>query len=258
MICPICFYSKPKKIFIATNRHGSHQLSTENIPIYKCLNCGCIFPKVTINKNYYQKFYPSNYYSKQICLPDFRKYLFKRPGHLLDVGCGQGEFIYSLPKYITPTGIDINAPNSKNLINSDFLKHNFKRRYDYITFWHSLEHFQNPRVVIKKALSLLKKDGILYISIPNTSSLAFRFGREYWFHLDSPRHLFLPNNKNIKLLFPANYSVKTTYNIWSFPLDLFHSLKKYPYLRFFYPILKLFDKENMLIKVQESDLYSKP
>ena len=170
----------------------------------------------------------------------------------MDVGCGQGDFIYSLPQYISATGIDINAPKSKNLIKDDFLKYRFKQKYDYITFWHSLEHFHNPKTVINKALSLLKKDGTLYISIPNTNSLAFKLGQQYWFHLDAPRHLFLPSNKNIHLLIPSHYSIKISYNPLNFPLDLYHSLKKYPYLRILYPFLKLFDRENMLIKIQES------
>lgn len=259
MTCPLCHSSKKQKIFSATNFHGRHQYSHQKIPILKCLKCGCIFPSIKINASFYQKYYPKYYRLKSNFLEKFWLFLnlsFKKtllPHHcrLLDVGCGRGEFIKSLSTTIDATGIDLNSPKTKglSLINDNFLSHKFNEKFDVITFWHSLEHFSDPQKTLNKALTLLKNNGRIIIAIPNTNSLAFKLGQKDWFHLDPPRHLFIPNNQNLKLLFPKNTKVKISYLPLEFPLDLFWSLKKYPLLRLIYPFLKIFDRETMLLIV---------
>lgn len=259
MTCPLCSSKKQSTIFTSTNFHGRHQYNREKIPILKCLKCGCIFPSIKIDSTFYQKYYPKHYRLKSNFLEKFWLYLnltYKKsllPHHcrLLDVGCGRGEFLKSLPAYIKATGIDFNSPKIKtlSLINDDFLTHKFNQKFDVITFWHSLEHFSNPRKAISKALSLLKTKGQIIITIPNTNSLAFKFGQKSWFHLDPPRHLFIPDNQNIKQLFSKKFKLKIAYLPFEFPLDLFWSLKKYPLLRLIYPLLKVFDRETMLIIV---------
>jgi SAM-dependent methyltransferase len=255
MNCPLCCSPKNTSIFTANNFHGHHQLNSQKIIIKKCLQCGCIFPKVKVDKNFYKKYYPQNYQVKNNFLGkiwqklnDSYKYkLIPKNSSLLDIGCGQADYINSLPKNIHAFGIDINPLKGKNLIKDDFLKHNFSQKFDTITFWHSLEHFSDPHQAINKSLSLLKKHGRILISIPNTNSLAFKISQNKWFHLDPPRHIFLPNNQNIKQLFPQNSQLKICYLPFKFPLDLYWSLKRKPYLRLIYPILKLFDRETMLI-----------
>ncbi|MBU1118039.1 hypothetical protein KKD37_03690, partial [Patescibacteria group bacterium] len=63
MNCPLCSSTKNKKIFSANNFHGRHHLDSKKIPIFKCLDCGCLYPKISINKKYYKKYYPKNYQS---------------------------------------------------------------------------------------------------------------------------------------------------------------------------------------------------
>lgn len=248
MNCPLCDSSQSKKLF-----------TTKSIPVLSCLNCHCLFPQVKVNSTFYKKYYPHKYYQKDSRILEkmvfklntwSKNLLFSTPGTLLDIGCGTGDFINHLPPYIKATGIDIHPSSSSKIIAAEFLKHPFKQKFDYITLWHSLEHFPQPRQVIKKCLRLLKPHGRLFITIPNTDSLAFSLGQKDWFHLDTPRHLFLPNYNNIKLLFPGYSKISILYPFWHFPLDLWHSLKKYPILRLFYPFLKIFDRENMLIVLE--------
>ena len=62
--------------------------------------------------------------------------------------------------------------------------------YDFIVFWHSLEHLPKPWNVIKAAASRLKPSGRILIAIPNIAgSQARRYGQK-WYHLDAPRHLY--------------------------------------------------------------------
>lgn len=98
---------------------------------------------------------------------------------------------------------------------------------------------------------ILKKDGILVISTPNTDCLGFKYGKSHWFHLDVPRHLILYNRKSLEyLLNKAGFKIIREKNIfYDFPLDLFWSIRKswmkyfiYP----FYPIFKYLSKETLL------------
>lgn len=259
MICPLCSSKKNNKIFIASNVHGRIKYGHEKVTILKCVDCQCIFPDVGVNSKYYKKFYPKHYQQASSFLEKFwislnhrrkLKYLPQK-GDLLDIGCGNGEFINQLPKSLKSIGIDLNPieVSQKNILQKDFLKYKFTQKFDVITFWHSLEHFSHPHKTINKALSLLKTKGKLVISIPNTNSLSFKIGQKYWYHLDAPRHIFLPNESNIKKLFGKNHIVTIEYTPFEFPLDLFWSLKKKPVYRLFYPILKIFDRETMVISV---------
>ncbi|MFA5025942.1 MAG: class I SAM-dependent methyltransferase [Candidatus Shapirobacteria bacterium] len=262
MICPLCHSSKYKKIFTTTNFHGRHEYGKQKISFNQCQNCDCLFPAVKTDNAFYKKYYPKKYNTNSPLLEKLwinfslfvKKTYLPQKGSLLDVGCGKGEFIKSLPSTIKATGIDINPLkiDNINLIQGDFLKYKFNKKFDIITFWHSLEHFSNPKNVTLKALNLLKPNGKIIISLPNTNSLAFKIGQQRWFHLDAPRHLFLPNDKNIHLLFPKNTNILISHNPFEFPLDLFWSLKNKAYLRFFYPILKILDRETMTITVTKS------
>jgi len=262
MKCPICNSPKNVKIFLTANIHGRHQINSQKIDIFKCIKCGCVFPNIKVNKNFYKKYYPKNYQTPsdnkylnriwQIYNCHYKNKLIPENSTLLDVGCGQGDFIKQLPKNINSTGIDLNPKITNNIIKDDFLKNKFSTKYDVITFWHSLEHFSNPSKTINKAINLLNKNGLIIASLPNTNSLSFKLGQNNWFHLDSPRHLFLPSDKNIKYLFPKNCQLKIIYFPFEFPLDLFWSLKKYSYLKIIYPILKIFDHETMTVIYQKT------
>lgn len=257
MKCPICQSLHYKFLFTASNIHGHHHYGKEKFKFYKCTKCKCIFPKVTINQNFYKIFYPQKYNSKPSQLEKiwtsinyfYKKIYLPQQGTLLDVGCGQGNYLKSLPSTIKSTGIDlkISSKTNLNIIEGDFNKYKFSLKFDVITFWHSLEHFPNPLETINKAINLLNQNGRIIISLPNTNSLAFRLGQKNWFHLDSPRHLFLPSDKNIQSIFPQNSQLKIYHYPFEFPLDLFWSLKKRPYLRVIYPFLKIFDHETMTI-----------
>jgi 2-polyprenyl-3-methyl-5-hydroxy-6-metoxy-1,4-benzoquinol methylase len=80
--------------------------------------------------------------------------------------------------------------------------------FDYIQFWHSLEHCREPGMVLRRARSWLKDTGTIGIAAPNADSLgAFIFG-DRWFNLDAPRHLFAFNPTNIiRLLSDCGFHV---------------------------------------------------
>lgn len=123
--------------------------------------------------------------------------------NLLDVGCGTGDFL----KVASERGWEISGvePNREarklatnklsdsNIIVSDIeelLDTTQPKQYDVITLWHVLEHVPNYDTYIDKLKSLLKKDGHLFIAVPNFKSYDAQHYKEFWAAYDVPRHLW--------------------------------------------------------------------
>ena len=62
-------------------------------------------------------------------------------------------------------------------------------QFDAVTFWHVLEHLENPGEALVAAGRLLKSNGWLVVAVPDYASLQAKLFGKYWFHLDLPRHL---------------------------------------------------------------------
>lgn len=278
--CALCRSEKIKKIFISQNKHGRHLLDSEDtFDVFSCLECGCIFlEKLDIDSEYYKKYYESGYYentpgsllSKLLnLLSSFLVYgkqrlilanLKKKDSILiLDVGCGAGNFLLKLDaeKFIK-NGVEINREGAdmcrkrgleiydRNLMDIDFEN----KKFDAITLWHVLEHLSHPVEMLKKIRTILFDEGVLIFEVPNTDSFGFKYGRENWFHLDSPRHLMLYNERSVARLCELSgfkvIGIRSSF--FDYPLDLFWSVRKSPirYLVYpLYPIAKFFSKETL-------------
>jgi 2-polyprenyl-3-methyl-5-hydroxy-6-metoxy-1,4-benzoquinol methylase len=62
-------------------------------------------------------------------------------------------------------------------------------QFDAVTFWHVLEHLENPGEALVAAGRLLKFKAWIVVAVPDYSSLQAKLFGKYWFHLDWPRHL---------------------------------------------------------------------
>jgi len=108
------------------------------------------------------------------------------PGEILDIGAGEGTLIDALmARGRTARGLerDSDHPSIENTSIDQV-----EGRFAAIVFWHSLEHFGNPRELVREAAQRLVKGGVIVIAVPNYGSRqARRFG-DRWLHLDLPRH----------------------------------------------------------------------
>ncbi len=157
-----------------------------------------------------------------------KKYLTK--GNIIDVGSGEAVFASKLDSDFQVTNLD--SPNSKisnpNVLKKDLLRWRTNKKYDAIVFWESLEHIRNPNKYIKKATSILKRRGYLFIEYPNNSSLEAQIFGRHWFHLDAPRHLnhFTPKGLRQVLLdnkfniIEEKSILALEYTIWGFAASL--------------------------------------
>jgi len=83
-----------------------------------------------------------------------------------------------------------------------------KEQFDIIHLGNVIEHLGDPKKALIKIHSLLKPGGEIIIITPNFDSLSAMVFRNYWYALDSPRHLFLFSPKTIfRLLSETGFSV---------------------------------------------------
>lgn len=66
--------------------------------------------------------------------------------------------------------------------------------------WDSLEHLLDPYLVLSKAYRWLKKDGYIFINIPDINSIFAKIFRRGWWFIDS-MHLYYFNPHTINMYF---------------------------------------------------------
>jgi len=157
-------------------------------------------------------------------------------GSILDVGCGDGKFLWALDaQRWKATGVD-NLPEtlsrvssrmpSLHLIEGNIYSRNLEEEgYDALTFWHVLEHLPDPRRILRRASALLRPGGWLFISLPRLDSLQAKIFRKHWYAFDDvPRHLYHFSKSSLDhLLIEAGFIVRK--HLLFSPLVNFHSLK---------------------------------
>jgi SAM-dependent methyltransferase len=208
--CVICSPGSEAEIFLQAHS-GGHLFS-----YLRCQQCGLVFLSPRPNGNEILRFYEPGYYGENtqkfrfaIEIPRLffaRKRVrrvqtfFARPGNALDIGCGQGTFLRLLQEEgwecrgteLTEESAARASRRGFSVSVGEFDPAAFPAHsFDLISLWHVLEHLRNPRQTLGSLPGLLKGGGIVAISTPNMDSLQAEVGKEKWFHLDPPRHLYL-------------------------------------------------------------------
>jgi 2-polyprenyl-3-methyl-5-hydroxy-6-metoxy-1,4-benzoquinol methylase len=124
---------------------------------------------------------------------------YRKGGKLLDIGCGKGDFLKWHKEHSWDVkGVEINEEavnlcrqSGIEVFHGELLDAGFDTEvFDAITLVQVLEHIPNPSAVLSEVHRILKKDGLLFISVPNFGCFDRRvFGAE-WVSLDIPRHIY--------------------------------------------------------------------
>lgn len=123
-----------------------------------------------------------------------------RAGTLLDVGCGNGEFIERMRNLgWSVTGVDPDPAAVKwgqsqglEIFQGTVSDVPSSKRYDAITLNHVIEHVQDPIGLLRECRRRLRpKTGTIVITTPNINSLGHWWFGGYWRGLEVPRHLVL-------------------------------------------------------------------
>lgn len=139
-------------------------------------------------------------FQEQTILYSLFKRYFKAKDDILDVGAGTGYYSLGIAKNVRSlTALDpskemlfilknkISKNNIKNIhiINDDFLKHKFNKKFDNVISIGVLEIIKAPKEFIEKCLNLTKDNGVVIILVPNKS---------FWFGI----YKFLFKLQNVK------------------------------------------------------------
>lgn len=204
--CEICGRSETKTL-----------ISIQGFDIGKCRHCGLVYVTNPIDESQLTKLYTEEYYlelegaeySPGSANLNLRRLFWfnrqrlnsiegiKKPGRLLDVGCGPGFFLASAQKRgWEVAGLDISTKAeafARRRFGLDIAvcqpeQAEFPREsFDLITMWHVLEHMPHPLVTLRKAYELLKPDGLLLVQVPNVNSLPARMKRARFSEFSGPK-----------------------------------------------------------------------
>ncbi|MFT4579041.1 MAG: SAM-dependent methyltransferase [Nitrospinales bacterium] len=144
---------------------------------------------------------------------------YSRKGKILDVGCGRGLFMDIMRQGGWEVeGSELNKETASYAEQVYGLKvypgkitdHSLApENFDAINVCGVLEHLKEPDEVLTECHKLLKNDGLLVVLVPDIRSFEFKLGKENWFHLDLPFHLFHFSEKGlVQLLQKKGFKVK--------------------------------------------------
>lgn len=228
--CPNCGSTRKLPFVTVPDRHygikGEFSYS-------KCDSCTLVFLDPMPDHEELMAFYPEDsYYSYNVTYAAedpwwkelLRKVLFLNyrtkdpvftsPGRMLDIGCGNGWFIYTMRekgwdvKGVEPSkaGAEAGIKSGKlDIHHGDVISANYPAsHFDYIRSNHSFEHIPNPNEVLAEIYRILKPGGIAFIGVPNINSINAKLFGSYWYYLGAPVHTFNYSDKTLPQLLSKN------------------------------------------------------
>jgi ubiquinone/menaquinone biosynthesis C-methylase UbiE len=137
-------------------------------------------------------------FQRSILWQHHRALVGRKPGRLLDVGCGNGDLLaYLRGRGWAVVGTEFSTSARKLARGRGISVHEGELRtiafpadsFDAVTMLHVLEHVPDPLDELAEVRRILRDGGIVVIEVPNSDSLTFRLFGQQWYPLDVPRHL---------------------------------------------------------------------
>ena len=156
--------------------------------VLQCRSCSFVFVHPALALSQLSRHYDENYYEEWIGPQKPRRVKMwnrrlegierrRRPGRLLDVGCGTGQFLQIARERgwkiegteLSPFAARYAAKRTGAAIFcGDLGKAAFaEKSFDVVTIWHVLEHMADPWRCLAEARKILKDDGLLVVAVPN-------------------------------------------------------------------------------------------
>ncbi|QQG47099.1 MAG: class I SAM-dependent methyltransferase [Candidatus Woesebacteria bacterium] len=112
----------------------------------------------------------------------------KKPGSVLEIGASNGVMLDIFKQNDWETwGVEpsknanIAQRKGHKIINDFFEKASLPKNYfDLVIANHTLEHLDNPLSILKKVHNILKKDGLVFIDVPNAGGIGSEFLGDKW------------------------------------------------------------------------------
>jgi SAM-dependent methyltransferase len=212
--CLICGHIERRVRF-----HGRDRLC--NVPgeftLVECRRCGFLYLSPRPDEFEIDRYYPDDYGPYSLTMGDgdptslqsqFQYDLRRRcdvvlrhksGGHLLDVGCGVGDFLAAMRSYpgwhvrgLEPSAVAAERARRKHgvIVDDAYLEQApyEPASFDVITMWEVLEHVRQPLDTLRNIHRLLRSGGVVVLSVPDRDSLTAKMFGPTWTGLDVPRH----------------------------------------------------------------------
>ena len=151
-------------------------------------------------------------------------------GMLLDIGCGKGFFLEYMAKFYSVLGTDVSkyaVLESKKLLGNiplcvaDATSLCFKKdKFDIVTAFDIIEHITNPKNMLNECHSVLKQNGLIVLTTPNTKSIGRKLKQDEWFGYRDTTHVsLLSPSEWINLLEESDFQLVNVYydGLWDSP-----------------------------------------
>lgn len=165
--------------------------------LFECDGCGAQFfdPAAAGDGDFYRELGESpRYYSSWKWEFDWVKERLAPGGAVLDVGCGDGEFLAGIANTVDrAVGLELSSEASARarargleILEGDLAgrAEEFARNFDVVCAFHVLEHLPDPAGFLNLLRRCLRPGGSIYVSVPNR----IRSGRASFEPLDCPPH----------------------------------------------------------------------
>lgn len=132
-----------------------------------------------------------------------------KPGTLLDIGCGTGEFLRFMHEQGWQTqGIERDEDARKYALAVNKIEAGPMSTIaeipdsslDVITMWHVLEHIYDPRGLLNELHRMIKPQGNMFFAVPNSASWDATKFHSYWAAYDLPRHVHHYSRSSMSIL----------------------------------------------------------
>lgn len=198
--------------------------SSYPVNVVRCSRCSHVYtdPKPSENelKEIYDKIYmyPVHFAimgEKRYRARKMAKYieqLLGSGGHkeVLEIGCMYGYLLEALKKrrvqaegieldkaaveHCQKNGLQVSQSSAEDLVKMG------QKTYDLVVLSHVLEHLREPEKILQQLKGLLRKDGLLVVAVPNSSSINRKLFGRFWGWWQVPIHVNHFNQNSLKLL----------------------------------------------------------
>ena len=236
--CPLCYNHIDEKYIV----DKVNRIWKNSKDIYQCRDCDLYFIEEPSNEEI-EALYKSDFYNKNSSF--IYSYIEKKIKYaralnrynyikkfieenkkinILEIGASDGTLLnffkrdnHNILGYELNNDAREKAKKNFNItMKEDFLKADENEKYDIIIMSHILEHFVDPRSIIKHIHSMLNDNGLLYIEIPSTpnhnnfNEMGILFETEHTLHfnINSISKLLKDENFNIVEILYNEYNSK--------------------------------------------------
>lgn len=191
----------------------------EDLFLVQCSECKFVFDKRIPTLTELDDFYKMYSYSQLKPIPEQTKVSYnllldqfesyRKTGNILDVGCGQGDFLEEAKKRgwnvygteYSEAAIELCQQRGINMHKGELLERDLENvDFDVITSFEVIEHINNPNDFMQVAYRKLRNKGLFYCTTPNFNSILRCFEKENFKMIAYPEHISFYTKKSIKYL----------------------------------------------------------